>query len=163
VPHFLPQNLRRILLFIFLVVCAGAVRGERLPAKLYTSADGLGTSAAFKLVRDARGFVWICSRDGLIRFDGYQFLTYRIGNEADDPTVFSLLPTRRGAYWIDLNNNPDYRFEAKSDSALLEPLRLAAKTCSKPTAVHQQMDSAFGVSNQVRTFNERSVCRCTLR
>src|SRR3982751_552189 len=76
---------------------------EHLPIKIYTSADGLGTSASFNLVRDSRGFIWLCSRDGLVRFDGYRFITYRIGNDDADPAVFSLLPTQSGVYWINLN------------------------------------------------------------
>jgi ligand-binding sensor domain-containing protein len=61
--------------------CAAAIlllavlvaHAERLPVRVYTSADGLGSSASFNLVRDRRGFIWLCSRDGLVRFDGYRF------------------------------------------------------------------------------------------
>lgn len=99
-----------------------AIRAERLPLKIYTSADGLGSSASFNLVRDSRGFIWICSRDGLVRFDGYRFITYRIGDEDADPSVFNLLPTRSGVYWINLNRGTDYRFVPKSDNVLLEQI-----------------------------------------
>lgn len=71
---------------------------ERLPIKTYTSADGFSTSAAFGLVRDGRGFIWLCSRDGLVRFDGYRFNTYLIGDEKADQTVLDLVPTRSGVY-----------------------------------------------------------------
>ncbi|HET8678353.1 MAG TPA: hypothetical protein VFO63_21305, partial [Blastocatellia bacterium] len=91
-------------------------KAERLPVKIYTSADGLGSSAAFTLVRDPRGFIWLCSRDGLVRFDGYRFITYRIGNDNADPAVATLLPTRNSGYWIDLNRGTDYRFIAKDDA-----------------------------------------------
>jgi signal transduction histidine kinase/ligand-binding sensor domain-containing protein len=110
-----------VLLLLSLLV-ATAAQAERLPVKIYTSADGLGSSAAFSLVRDALGFIWLCSRDGLIRFDGYRFITYRIGNDVADPAVFNLLPTRRGVYWIDLNRGTDYRFVARGDAALLAPV-----------------------------------------
>jgi ligand-binding sensor domain-containing protein/signal transduction histidine kinase len=115
----------KILCFLTLVLWLGAAafRAERLPLKTYTSADGLGSSAAFHLIRDTRGFVWLCSRDGLVRFDGYRFITYRIGDETADPAVFHLVPTRRGDYWINLNRGTDYRFREKSDAnLLLEPL-----------------------------------------
>jgi ligand-binding sensor domain-containing protein/signal transduction histidine kinase len=110
-------------LFILLLL-AGALsaRAERLPVKIYTSADGLGSSATFSLVRDARGFIWLCSRDGLVRFDGYRFITYHVGDETADPQVFHLVPTLSGDYWINLNRGTDYRFREKSDSVLLEPL-----------------------------------------
>src|SRR5688500_386520 len=91
-----------------------SVRAVWLPLIIYTSADGLGTSASFNLVRDSRGFIWLCSRDGLVRFDGYRFTTYRIGDENADPAVFDLLPTSTGDYWINLNRGTDYRFSSIS-------------------------------------------------
>ncbi len=48
---------------------------ERLPVKLYTSADGLGSTFVDYIMRDSRGFIWLCTRDGLSRFDGAQFVT----------------------------------------------------------------------------------------
>jgi len=101
----------KVLVLLALTLAAfSTLRAERLPIKIYTSADGLGTSASFSLVRDARGFIWLCSRDGLVRFDGYRFITYRIGSDAADPAVYSMLPTRNGVYWINLNTGSDYRF-----------------------------------------------------
>jgi len=109
-------------LSVLILIFAGFVGAERLPVKIYTSDDGIGSSAIFSLVRDSRGFIWLCSRDGLVRFDGYRFITYRIGNEDADPAVFSLIPTRRGTYWINLNRGTDYRFTPKPDSTMIEPL-----------------------------------------
>ena len=71
-------------------------------------------------MRDSRGFIWLCSRDGLVRFDGYRFITYRIGTGDADPSVFSLAPTRRGIYWINLNRGADYRFVSQSDDVPVE-------------------------------------------
>jgi signal transduction histidine kinase/ligand-binding sensor domain-containing protein len=112
----------------FLLLVVFAARAERLPVKVYTSDDGLGSSASFNLVRDSRGFIWLCSRDGLVRFDGYRFITYRIGDDDADPAVFDLIPTRRGAYWIDLNRGMDYRFVPPPDKSVLEPI---AQTIAK--------------------------------
>lgn len=96
---------------------------ERLPIKIYTSADGLATSASFNIVRDSRGFIWLCSRDGLVRFDGYRFINYRIGDKFADPAVFNLLPTRSGDYWINLNRGTDYKFSSLPDDRVLSPLQ----------------------------------------
>jgi signal transduction histidine kinase/ligand-binding sensor domain-containing protein len=118
------QLITGVILFsaaIALLVCLCVVRAERLPVKIYTSADGLSSSAAFNLVRDSRGFIWLCSRDGLVRFDGYRFITYRIGAGEDaDPAVFDVIPTRRGDYWINLNRGKDYRFVPQGDDIPVE-------------------------------------------
>jgi ligand-binding sensor domain-containing protein/two-component sensor histidine kinase len=113
----------RLVVRLFLTLLGATIaHAERLPIKIYTSADGLGSSATFNLVRDSRGFIWICSRDGLIRFDGYRFITYRMGNEDADPAVYDLLPTRNSGYWINLNRGTDYHFTSRSDATLLEPI-----------------------------------------
>lgn len=122
---------RLLVLLCFLSLIAGT-HAERLPIKIYTSADGLGSSAALSIVRDARGFIWLCSRDGLVRFDGYRFITYRIGDADADAAVADLLPTREGTYWIDLNRGTDYRFIHRDETVPLEPLgQLVAKNDSR--------------------------------
>src|SRR5678816_2119804 len=90
------RTLPRILGSLLLVLLCSAPNlfAERLPIKVYTSADGLGTSASFHIARDSRGFIWICSRDGLIRFDGYRFITYRIGDEFALSLIHISEPTR---------------------------------------------------------------------
>ena len=114
-------------MYVLLLPAASVpVLGERLPLRIYTSADGLGSSATFDLVRDAKGFIWLCSRDGLVRFDGYRFITYRIGDESADPAVFALRATRSGPYWINLNRGSDYRFIPKPDDEEVAPLPQSA-------------------------------------
>jgi signal transduction histidine kinase/ligand-binding sensor domain-containing protein len=76
-------------------VCA-----ERLPVRIYTSADGLGSSFINSLMRDSRGFLWVCTRDGLSRFDGSRFVTYQIGDSGAAPGIERIIESRKGVYWI---------------------------------------------------------------
>ncbi len=92
-------------------------RAERLPLKVYTSADGLGSSFVDTLTRDSRGFMWFATRDGLSRFDGKRFVTYQVGTENAAPGIESIYETRRGVYWI-VTTGGLYRF--RSD-ALMNP------------------------------------------
>src|SRR5215208_4412276 len=82
---------------LFLSVFAAA---ERLPVKIYTSADGLGSSFIDYLKRDSRGFMWFCTRDGLSRFDGSRFVTYRVGDNNSSPGIETIYEARDGSYWI---------------------------------------------------------------
>src|SRR5215207_11240070 len=97
------QKPRTAGLFLFAVVClclfAGTLAGKRLPVRIFTSADGLGSSFVNYLARDSRGFMWFCTRDGLSRFDGSQFVTYKIGDETS-PGVETIYEARNGVYWI---------------------------------------------------------------
>lgn len=79
---------------------AFTVLAEQLPIKIYTSADGLPSSAVTNTFRDSLGFLWFCTRDGLSRFDGREFTNYSLGDESSAQTIFYFYETRDGYYWI---------------------------------------------------------------
>src|SRR5260370_33606105 len=57
---------------LLLLGFVSVVRAERLPLKTYTTADGLAHEHVRRIVRDSRGFLWFCTRDGLSRCDAYR-------------------------------------------------------------------------------------------
>ncbi|MBS1810135.1 MAG: hypothetical protein JST84_18385 [Acidobacteria bacterium] len=73
---------------------------ERLPVKSYTSADGLAQNNANRLVFDSRGFLWICTNEGLSRFDGYKFSNFGTDQGLPHRNINDLLETRAGEYWL---------------------------------------------------------------
>ena len=111
------QTIPRIILILICLLFASSVRSERLPMKIYTSADGLGSSFIDYLMRDSRGFLWFCTRDGLSRFDGARFITYRVGDKNAPPGIEVITETTGGVYWITTTGGL-YRFKA---SALSRP------------------------------------------
>lgn len=85
------------------VVCLPALfftRAEILPVKTYTAADGLPRDAVWKVRQDARGFLWFCTADGLVRFDGYGFKLYSEDEGLPSRRVNDFLQARNGDYWI---------------------------------------------------------------
>lgn len=89
-----------IIFCIELAVAAPVASGERLPIKSFTTVDGLSHNEINKIVRDSRGFVWFCTRDGLSRFDGYEFTHYGVDQGMPHRDVEDLLETREGDYWV---------------------------------------------------------------
>jgi ligand-binding sensor domain-containing protein len=61
-------------------------------------------------MRDSRGFLWVCTRDGLSRFDGSRFVTYQVGDKNAPPGIEQILETRNGIYWI-VTTGGLYRFD----------------------------------------------------
>ena len=41
-----------------------------------TRADGIPSDSFYQVVQDHRGFLWFATRNGLIRYDGYQHVRY---------------------------------------------------------------------------------------
>ncbi len=115
-----------VLLCFLLILTSSSAYAERLPVKTYTSADGLGSGFLNDLKRDSRGFMWFCTRDGLSRFDGARFVTYRVGNRGEPPSIEGITETRDGSYWITTTGGL-YRFKR---DAVSQP---NATTGNRPT------------------------------
>jgi PAS domain S-box-containing protein len=99
-----------VALLCFLAGFVPAAFAEQLPVRSYTSVDGLGSSFVNALMRDSRGFLWVCTRDGLSRFDGSRFVTYQVGDKNAPPGIEQILETRNGIYWI-VTTGGLYRFD----------------------------------------------------
>lgn len=77
-----PRTFRRALvcalvLFTLPHAVSRSARAEQLPLKYYTTADGLPYDTIARLKQDSRGLIWVCTANGLGRFDGSRFVTYR--------------------------------------------------------------------------------------
>jgi ligand-binding sensor domain-containing protein/signal transduction histidine kinase len=73
---------------------------ERLPIQAYTTAEGLANNHVKRVRRDSRGFLWLCTDEGLSRFDGYRFTNYTVRDGLPHPWANDLLETRDGSYWV---------------------------------------------------------------
>ena len=51
--------------------------GDNARFRHYTTDDGLSENSVFSVTQDALGFMWFGTGDGLTRFDGYSFVSYR--------------------------------------------------------------------------------------
>ncbi len=70
----------------------------RLPVRTYTTADGLPRDAADCLFIDSKNYLWVCTAEGLSRYDGYQFVNYGIAQGLPHRSVNAFLETREGMY-----------------------------------------------------------------
>lgn len=63
----------QIILLLTFVSSEAFALNERIIIEDYSYKDGLKTSWVFNVHKDSKGFLWICSENGLFRFDGYNF------------------------------------------------------------------------------------------
>ncbi len=75
---------------------------------VFTIEDGLSQTGVTCLLIDRKGFLWTGTQDGLNRFDGYTFKTYRWqpsdNNSLCDNFIRALCQDRKGNIWIATNN-----------------------------------------------------------
>jgi ligand-binding sensor domain-containing protein/signal transduction histidine kinase len=81
-----------------LLFCLAAF-GEELPVRSYTTADGLAGNTIDRIVRDSRGYLWFCTREGISRFDGYQFRNFGADQGLPAPDN-DLVETPSGDYFV---------------------------------------------------------------
>jgi ligand-binding sensor domain-containing protein len=119
-----------VTLFYFLYACAAQAQVITRPvqapqAKQYVfthlnSFNGLASNIVSNVIQDKRGFVWLATYDGLQRYDGNKFLTFR--NEQGNPksipnnVVNIIFEDKQGQLWLLANNkvgifsNSDFTF-----------------------------------------------------
>ncbi len=80
------------------------------PSKLlsYTQSDGLSNNYVLSMCQDQAGFMWIGTENGLNRFDGHHFLSFRF--DPDDSTsisnnwILNIHEDQKGHLWVGTQN-----------------------------------------------------------
>ncbi|WP_373843364.1 ligand-binding sensor domain-containing protein, partial [Bacteroides heparinolyticus] len=85
----------------------------------YSSEDGLSQNTVMGILQDSRGNMWFSTWDGLNRFDGYTFKTYkaRLGNQIalTNNRIDRMYEDRYGFLWLLTYDNRVYRFDPRTE------------------------------------------------
>ncbi len=79
----------------------------------YSVLDGLSSNCVFKVVQDAKGFIWLATSKGLDRFDGNRFQHYPYANMVDGRD-------RLAHQFIQLNTTQDGLFHITLSRSLID-------------------------------------------
>ena len=106
---FTEMKLRCLSLLFLLTICASEIYAEKINLRLqhYTTEEGLSQNYVDCVYRDSRGFIWVGTWDGLNRFDGYSFITYRPGTDGksiSDGFINDITEDKNGNLWIATRN-----------------------------------------------------------
>src|SRR5665647_3922591 len=66
----------------------------------YTSSDGLASSSVYQIIQDHNGFVWFATINGMSRFDGKNFTTFRTTEGLHSNSIISLAEGKNGDLYI---------------------------------------------------------------
>src|ERR687891_508878 len=93
------------------LVAASPLSAERLPVRTFTTADGLPRDQLQCVRSDRRGFVWFCTAEGLVRFDGQAAVTFGRDHGLRALGVRSFLNTSGDRYFVGVDDGL-YAFDA---------------------------------------------------
>ena len=94
-----------VLFFLFLQLGDGVA--QVIHSSAYSVNQGISQSNVTCLEKDQRGFIWVGTQDGLNRFDGYQFKTFKHNpsdtNSLSNNFINDILEAEDGSLWIATN------------------------------------------------------------
>ena len=76
---------------------------QRLALRWYSVGDGLVHDTVTSVLQDRKGYIWIGTYEGLSRFDGYQFVNYRLAGGTSGVIVNQVIEAPNGAIWVATN------------------------------------------------------------
>lgn len=88
--------------------------------EMLTVKDGLSQGLVIGIMQDKQGFLWFSSKDGLNKYDGYNFTVYR--NQADSSgamkatSINGLVEDDNGNFWVGIQNRGLFIFNRKDET-----------------------------------------------
>ena len=96
------MNTKRLFLFICSLFCFILVQADT--DKFFGSNNQLSNSHVNHIYQDKKGYIWICTENGLNVFNGIDFNTFtHIANDSTslaNNSVLSVLEDKKGRFWV---------------------------------------------------------------
>jgi ligand-binding sensor domain-containing protein len=109
-----------IILLLFLTAKGTA----QLKCKIehYSTEDGLSHDGVMNILKDRDGFMWFGSWDGINRFDGHNFVSYKTrpgdSSSLKINRVDNIKEDQDGYLWLEVYDNQVYRFDKNNNKFL---------------------------------------------
>jgi ligand-binding sensor domain-containing protein len=106
---------------LLLTLVAATAFARRLPVQSFGTAQGLPRDRVECIVAGPNGVLWLCTAEGLVRFDGYRFRIFGTGDGLPSLNILDFVPSRRNGSWVVTDRGV---FRIPAGSRIGDPCRL---------------------------------------
>ncbi|MDQ0638740.1 signal transduction histidine kinase/ligand-binding sensor domain-containing protein [Pedobacter sp. W3I1] len=131
--------------------------GQSYYFKQYQADDGLAHNSVHAIIQDKNGFIWIGTRGGLNRFDGYTFKTLKnekskFGNIGNN-IIISLIEDKKGMLWVGTGRGI---VKYNPYNEIFTPLEQAPQNYISHIIIDHHNDLYFLANNQLHKYIQNS-------
>jgi ligand-binding sensor domain-containing protein len=146
-----------VLLFLFAVKASGQ---PKCKVEYYSTEQGLSHQRVTCILKDREGFMWFGSWDGINRFDGHAFVSYRsssgdmsqLGNDRID----QIIEDQSDHLWLRAYDKQIYRFDKKTEQFL--PISTIINTDGRQKVVFNKVLAASNGWVWLQSENDGLFC-----
>ena len=106
---------RLIIYFLYLMIPMFSSAQPICQITDFTAENGLPQDIASAVLQDQKGFIWICTRNGLNKFDGYTFKNYKSAPHKEytlsNNRITFISETAYGDIWCQTYDSKAYIFD----------------------------------------------------
>jgi len=113
-------NMKKLLLILLILISTNIVTAQyQFSFSHYTSDNGLSQNSITAMMKDSKGYMWFGTRDGLNKFDGYNFTLYNSKPEQRQTVLSSRILVIKedswGFIWIKTYDDFVYRLNPSTE------------------------------------------------
>lgn len=149
------------LLILGLLFCVNTHGQLKCYIEHYGTDDGLPQHTIMSILQDNKGFMWFSTWNGLTKFDGYNFYSYRI--QSGDPyhmrsdRIDFMIEDKYGYIWTLPYDKEPHRFDPRTEKFMGLGSLKDYEAVSHPTKMIKPM-----LSGKVWLIGEKSGCICII-
>lgn len=100
-----------------LLLFSSSIKAQNYDVRIYDDANGLSHNHVTRVQQDSNGFVWVATWNGLNRFDGVEFDTFKVqpgdGNDVSNDRIRDFYVDKDGTF-LCLVHETIYRFDTRT-------------------------------------------------
>ena len=129
-------------LFLFLTMANIIMAQPICQVKHFSVSDGLAQGVVMSILQDQKGLVWFSTWNGLNKFDGYTFKTYKTSQESNyafgSNRMGTISESKYGDIWCPTYDGQACLFDVETEKFIdvLQPIELSTKQTNYVTRIY---------------------------